>query len=93
MKALCFYWRLGYWQMEEGDFYIDYMYYWMTSLSELEGRDFIHQLIATYNRKLYKGLGLGLEYYWYNRTGDYPGLPSPNQSVNGPRILITYGFY
>jgi len=76
-----------------GDLLVDYMYFWMTSLSELEGRDFIHQLIATYNKQLYKGLGLGLEYYWYNRTGDYPDFPAPNQSVNGPRILITYGFY
>jgi len=71
----------------------EYRYYWMTSVSELEGQDFIGQLLVTYNKKIYKDLGLGLEYFLYHRTGDYPGFTDPDVQLDGGRLLITYGFY
>jgi hypothetical protein len=58
-----------------------------------DGTDHIQQLIVDYNKKIYRGFGLGLEYFRYTRTGDYTNYAQSNVTVDGARILINYAFY
>lgn len=76
-----------------GELLADYMYFWMESVEGIDGTDRIHQLVVDYNKKIYGGLGLGLEYFLYARTGEYPGFPQSKVTVDGVRLLISYGFY
>jgi len=76
-----------------GEVLADYMYFWMESIEGIEGTDRIHQLVVNYNKKIFSGLGVGLEYFLYGRTGDYPGFPQSEVTVDGLRLLIDYAFY
>jgi hypothetical protein len=76
-----------------GDLLLDSWYFWMTGIEGIPGHDYIAQLNATYNHKIYKGLGLGLEGYLYDRKGRYEGYADTNVTVKGLRLLLTYGFY
>ena len=53
----------------------------------------IDQLVVDYNKKLYRDLGLGLEYFLYHRIGDYTGYPKSTVTIDGVRLLISYAFY
>jgi len=76
-----------------GDLLLDSWYFWMTGIEGIPGDDYIGQLNVVYNHKIYKGLGLGLEGYLYDRRGQYVGYPESHVTVKGVRLLLTYGFY
>jgi len=76
-----------------GELLGEYMYFWMDSVEGIEGTDSIHQLVVDYNKRLYRDLGLGLEYYLYARSGDYAEFPQATVTLDGVRLLISYAFY
>jgi hypothetical protein len=76
-----------------GDLLADFHYFWMTSLEGIEGTDNIAFLNAVYNKKIIKNWGLGLEYFLYDRIGNYDGFPRSHVTISAGRILVTFGFY
>jgi hypothetical protein len=76
-----------------GQLLTDAWYFWMTGIEGIPGNDYIAQVNAVYNHKIYRNLGLGLEGFLYDRKGRYTGYPDSNVTVKGLRLLLTYGFY
>jgi hypothetical protein len=76
-----------------GDLLADFHYFWMSALEGVDGTDNIAFLNAVYNKKLIKRWGLGLEYFLYDRIGNYSGFDRSHVTISAGRILVTYGFY
>jgi hypothetical protein len=73
-----------------GSIYLDYSYFSIWAREGASGRDRLHVLDAIYMLRVWRGLGAGLEYTYYNRKAHYKEHPDVQMTIKGPRALVSY---
>jgi hypothetical protein len=71
--------------------YIEGRYYGIKTLSGAKGKEMAGFLNPRLSVIIYKGLGLGIEYYLYGRIGKYPDKTITRKS-NEQRVFLSYLF-
>lgn len=71
--------------------YIEGRYYGIKTLSGAKGKEMAGFLNPRLSVNIYKGFGLGIEYYLYGRVGKYPNGTVTRKS-NEQRVFLSYLF-
>jgi hypothetical protein len=75
-----------------GKIYVDYNFFTIYARSGALGTDRVHVLDASYILPLWKGLGVGAEYFYYYRSALYDDFPDVKRTIKGIRALLVYQF-
>ncbi|UCF64712.1 MAG: DUF3943 domain-containing protein [bacterium] len=75
-----------------GELFADYNYFSFYTREGAPGVDRLHVLNASYLIRIWRSLGVGLEYFYYHRNANYDNDPDVKREIKGLRALIAYHF-
>jgi hypothetical protein len=75
-----------------GSFDIRYWVYWFHTISGVKGNEYVHWAQATLNPRIYKKLGLGLEFTYYLRNSYFHDYPETHLKNIELRTFVSLNF-